>query len=695
MDGTEPELGPRSIELTVRSTISQYQPSPKPLSLLDVPDELMLEIASHIYSTKPGQDSRDLNSLSQTCYGLRKIVYPLANRHLWYDEETQFPDQLLGVVLYSFTDPLVEHVKSATFRLREGPGIFWLKDKHNKIIKTGLSQLRKYLKKKAESEDEDNEVFKFFESQIENLGMSILPTVLLFQLKGLKEIELAPTTSAISTRFLLTTLQKFDPPFKIDRLAMLRLVDLASLNPSLLESFLRTGPIPAIGIDYRFGSVAGRPKIKPVAAYPEGSDEMCELNSESDSESESQPELRLEWVDGTGWRHVVYRSVYPESSDDDGDPSELTLDSDDELLISTQRPKPESINFPTWPAPLEEEIEEHYKGYRISGLEEPGEVTNANPGPTGTKPPPGAPKFEINDLRLWMDQIPTADDTLIQLLIQVSGLRRLDLNLFIVPWTRAPLFVPPSSQENELYIMQILEGQKDTLEHLNLRIEDLKSSQPVIESLLKFSRLREIHVFYTSEVIRAYKKSKEHSYFTSMFPGGLELLRIDFCTNLEFIYEAMNIETRDFPNLKVILGIFREYGVFMAFTPEDVQQVWNLMPYEKDPISGLWDKVSSTNLETQNYYIWRRKSSAHIPIQFRIIDRNQQNVWCSHEGWYGPFQDHTSSDLPWNVDTFRELQPLPIDMELEENDYRRLDPHHAPWAGSVTPPLRILEDRRG
>ncbi|KAF3313899.1 hypothetical protein TWF173_005493 [Orbilia oligospora] len=79
--------------------------------------------------------------------------YSLSNdRHLWFDEETQYPDTMLSIVNYSFTDPLIEFVKSATFRLRAEEG-YWLEltDTDNQIITKQLEELRGHLIHKADT----------------------------------------------------------------------------------------------------------------------------------------------------------------------------------------------------------------------------------------------------------------------------------------------------------------------------------------------------------------------------------------------------------------------------------------------------------------------------------------------------------------------------------------------------------------
>ncbi|KAF3138217.1 hypothetical protein TWF594_010757 [Orbilia oligospora] len=75
----------------------------------------------------------------------------MVNRHLWFDEETQYPDTMLNIFNYSFTDPLIEFVESATFRLRAEEGS-WLEltDTENQIITKQLEELRGHLIHKAE-----------------------------------------------------------------------------------------------------------------------------------------------------------------------------------------------------------------------------------------------------------------------------------------------------------------------------------------------------------------------------------------------------------------------------------------------------------------------------------------------------------------------------------------------------------------
>ncbi|EGX48764.1 hypothetical protein AOL_s00079g403 [Orbilia oligospora ATCC 24927] len=203
----------------------------------------------------------------------------MVNRHLWFDEETQYPDTMLSIVNYSFTDPLIEFVKSATFRLRAEEG-YWLEltDTDNQIITKQLEELRGHLIHKAE---QGMKVYRFFESQLEEYGIAILATVLLYQLGGLQEIELACSINANSSRFMLTTMHHFDPPFRLRRLGTTRLADFAVANYFLLERFPRIGA-PKVGIDSRFESTKGAPKIRPVPKFSSDMDTDETVDSSAD-----------------------------------------------------------------------------------------------------------------------------------------------------------------------------------------------------------------------------------------------------------------------------------------------------------------------------------------------------------------------------------------------------------------------------
>ncbi|KAF3223838.1 hypothetical protein TWF192_008897 [Orbilia oligospora] len=74
-----------------------------------------------------------------------------------------------------------------------------------------------------------------------------------------------------------------------------------------------------------------------------------------------------------------------------------------------------------------------------------------------------------------------------------------------------------------------------------------------------------------------------------------------------------------------------------------------------------------------------------------IVLEGQRNVWCSQEGWYGPFQEHPPCDQPWDIDAFNAIEPWTHDSEADENDYSRFDPHAEPWIG--TPLSDIVEMR--
>ncbi|KAK6502774.1 hypothetical protein TWF481_007821 [Arthrobotrys musiformis] len=663
--------------VAVDTALQSISRSPAIPPLLLLPYELILEIASHLNITdpRPGQNSKDYNSLSQTCRRLRQIFYPIANRHLWYDQETQFPDTLLSIVLYSFTDPLVEYVKSATFRLRRQDGEFWLKDEYDEAIEAGIGQLKAHIKKKAE--EGNNEAFEFFESQIDEYGMSILPTVLLFQLKELKEIELAPSIHAISSRFLLTTLHYFKPPFQINRLGMVRLTDFASVNYWLLERFLRLGPIQSVGIDYRFGSTSGHPKIRPAPELPN----YVEDKWEPDLESES-----------------------------DDDISVMSLEPEETAMVEAFWPRSGNRFGSAWRETTEEEIEEHFKGYQSTGWQEcwfPTEISYELPGanPSSSSDTP----FEIQDLRLWMDETAPVYERLIPLLHKTIGLRRFDLNLFPMWGRPQPLGLGTLETLDFQWLAKLLEKQIDTLESLSIRVLPFGAPQPHVPSLLRFHHLRKAHLFCTSDMMQTFlnRDSTTGPYFESMFPQNIEFLRIDFCYNVKLVEDVVNLQTNWFPNLRVVLGMFKDENA-SASRVEGWQNLWSSMPYQENPSSGSWEKREEIpepsvwkKIATQitgypdissDPPVWRRKSLSHIPVQYLIITGHQKNVWCSHEGWYGPFQQHTSSDMPWDGDAFESAPEWEDDRDTDENNYSRLDPFGGPWIGT---PQEHIDEMRG
>ncbi|KAF3246223.1 hypothetical protein TWF128_009031 [Orbilia oligospora] len=202
----------------------------------------------------------------------------MVNRHLWFDEETQYPDTMLNIVNYSFTDPLIEFVKSATFRLRA------------EEVTKQLEGLRGHLIHKAE---QGMKFYRFFESQLEEYGIAILATVLLYQLGGLQEVELACSINANSSRFMLTTMHHFDPPFRLRRLGTTRIADFAVANYFLLERFLRIGA-PKVGIDSRFESTKGAPKIRLVPKFSSDMDTDETVDSSVDGYLDSLSEGSME-----------------------------------------------------------------------------------------------------------------------------------------------------------------------------------------------------------------------------------------------------------------------------------------------------------------------------------------------------------------------------------------------------------------
>ncbi|KAF3201965.1 hypothetical protein TWF191_003186 [Orbilia oligospora] len=633
---------------------------------LFLPCEMMLEIAGYLHDSTPGQDSKILNSLSQTCHHLRQIFYPLANRHLWYDEETQFPDTLLKLVLYTLTEPLAQHVGSATFRFQKETS-FWFRDEYDEFIEEGLAKLKLYLAQRAEYGED--EVFKYLESKVDEYGMYILPTVILFQLKDLREIELAPSIHAMSSKFMLTTLHYFEPPFQLNRLGMVRLTDLAPVNYWMLERFLRLGPLQSLGIDYRFGSTRGRPKIRPIEEFYEDAEETWKPHLESESEDDiSVWSLNSEEEDMSIWGR-------PQRGNGQGNASVRTV---------------------------EQDIDDYHQGYQSAGWQEawyPTEISYELP---GADEPTDTDKFQVQDLRLWMDEIPSIYEKLIPLLHKITGLRRFDLNLFAMWGSPALGPVDAPNTRDFKCIMKLLENHQDTLESLTIRIAPLSIPRSIMEPLLGFSHLRKVHIFCTTAMIHAFQTDVEDEcFFSFMFPPSLEILRMDFCSSEKLIEKAMDIWAADFPRLKVVLSIFREESVH-AEMRKQIQKLWDSMPYRQDSNSGLWEELETiepseaetaqdTNPTPPAGYQWRRRSNSHVPVQLMIVLEGQRNVWCSQEGWYGPFQEHPPCDQPWDIDAFNAIEPWTHDSEADENDYSRFDPHAEPWIG--TPLSDIVEMR--
>ncbi|KAK6514395.1 hypothetical protein TWF506_008790 [Arthrobotrys conoides] len=651
MDAGDKEQGPAAAsgsgnDPMAESTAPQPpQPSEPPLPPFTLlPYELMLEIAGYLYDSTPGKDSKSLNCLSQSSHRLRQIFYPLANRHLWYDEETQFPDTLLKLVLYTFTEPLTKYVKSATFRLRKEEGPFWMGGEYDDIIDEGLASLKSHLK--SNGGYEGGEIFRYFESEIDEYGMYILPTVLLYQMDELREIELAPSIHAMSSKFMLTTLHYFRPPFRLDRLGIVKLTDLAAVNYWLLERFLRLGPLSALGIDYRFGSTGGRPKIRPIPEFPKDLEDPWEPHLESDSED---------------------------------DISVWSLDTEDKALVNGAQSHGNRYGD-AWFRTVSQDIDEYYQGYQSAGWRAAWYPTDISYEFPGTQPPlPEATEFQIQDLRLWMDETPSIYEKLVPLLHKIVGLRRFDLNLFTM--YGSPALGPidtPHTRDFEC-ISKLLENQKDTLESLTMRVVPMTTPHPNLPSLLNFTRLRKVHLFCTSSMVRTFKNATdEEPYFGRTIPRGLEVLRIDFCYSEFFVKKAMELQTANFPDLKVVLGILNDADVSDT-TRDEIQRLWATMLYQKDPISGLWEEVHPTSPIQSD---WRRKSHSHVPIQLLIIQGTQKNVWCSHEGWYGPFQEHTSSDMPWDIEVFKSMGQWVHDSDLGSEDYSRLDPDGGYWIGT-------------
>ncbi|RVD90367.1 uncharacterized protein DFL_001336 [Arthrobotrys flagrans] len=574
--------------------------------ITDLPTEIIQMIAKELLPTVPAKRCKDLNSLSQTCCRLRSVAYPMINRHLWFDEETQYPDTMLNIVNYSFTDPLVEFVKSATFRLRAEDG-YWLRltDTDNDIIKMQLKELREHLKRKAE---EGIETFQFFESQLEEYGIATLATILLYQLKDLQEIELACSINATSTRFMLTTLHHFDPPFQLERLGMVRLVDFATANYLLLERFLRLG-VPKVGIDSRFASTSGAPKIRPVSDFP------------SD-------------VGGTDGTPESMKTGYQDSISIGSIESEYKIDIPFYTRIEN-----------TLARTVEQEIDQDYNGYQALDYQASGYETAINYDPLGANPTSeNEDPLLIRDLRLWLDETPLLEyEPLVPLLQKARGICNIEVNLFPSVQVFEHANISPFN-----CLAAILHPQMETLDTLTIRISWLNAPQPEIPSLRQFDNLRRVHLFYGRDTHRRYiahTKTGE-SYFKYMFPPGLKYLRVDiFKYNpcIDFITEAIDIPTAWFPNLRIVLGIAKER--ISDKVTRIIGGIWTSLLYYEDPVSGEWKTgIQSRSGDTS----WRRTDMKRVPIQILAHGNRHRDVFCSEEGWHGPFQQHVAADNPYS-----------------------------------------------
>ncbi|KAK6522375.1 hypothetical protein TWF281_002940 [Arthrobotrys megalospora] len=527
----------------------------------------------------------------------------MINRHLWFDEETQYPDTMISIVNYCFTDPLVEFVKTATFRLRAENG-YWLKltDTEDEIVDEQLGELKGHLKRKAE---EGSELFQFFDRQFEDYGIATLATILLYQLEGLQEIELACSINAVSSRFMLTTMHHFEPPFKLERLGMARLVDFAAGNYQLLNQFLLLG-VPNVGIDYRFGSTSGGPKIKPVPDFTSGSD-----GTQDSSDDDSQDSLE-------GSMESEYKVSIP---------YRLRIDN---ALART----------------VDQEIEQDYNGYQPLDHRACGYDTGVNYGPLGVHSDPDSegPLF-IEDLRLWLDETPSSNEPLIPLLGKVKGLRHLNVNLFPSVQVLNDM-IDPSATDLDC-LKKVLGPQTETLETLTIRVSWLGAPQPRIPPLRAFENLRRVHLFYGKDTHENYiaKKKSSGSYFEAMFPPRLELLRVDifkYYAFLDFVADATTVPTSKFPNLRIVLGISKHRISADKF--QATKDIWRSLPYSEDPVSKSWKlgaHITSANP------IWRRYDLQHSPIQILAHDSRHRDVFCTEEGWYGPFQEHKAVDMPY------------------------------------------------
>ncbi|KAK6542378.1 hypothetical protein TWF694_006334 [Orbilia ellipsospora] len=477
--------------------------------LTDLPDEILLNIAIHLTITKPVERQSYLNSLSQTCRRLRNIIYPLVNRHILFDEGNQYPDLLLNLVVYSLTEPLVEYTRAATFRLLS-ENVFYLEDDYEEEIEESMPIIKSLLEERAGSGD-GNEVFGFIAEQMEEYGLATLATILFYQLRNIRELELACSITALSSRFLLTTMHHFDPPFKLDRLGMARLVNFESANYHLLERFLRLG-VPELGIDYRFGSTGGHSKLHPPPITVEYDSISDESEASDPPDDTSERSIEEDWKDFNDYSEVATGVL--------GNSAILDM---------------------------------YYPGYEpldcnIVGYEHP--IDYNLPG-TDEVPPDDENGWLVEDLRMWVDERPSPADSLVLLLKKIKGLRTLDIKLFPIP-----AFV----SRDECWLLDIIcsNNIKETLESLTFRCWSLNEKLQ-LPSFCDYTVLRRVHLYFNSEMVRRFDTLKEEGkcYITNTFPPQLEYLRLDFLSSnraSDFAAESIKISISDMPVLRMCFG---------------------------------------------------------------------------------------------------------------------------------------------
>ncbi|KAK6502638.1 hypothetical protein TWF506_003218 [Arthrobotrys conoides] len=547
---------------------------------------------------------------------------------------------MLGIVNYSFTDPLIEFTKSATFRLRAEGG-YWLEsmDTENQIIESQLKQLRGHLKRKAE---QGIEVFRFFESQLEEYGIAILATVLLYQLEGLLEIELACSSNAKSSRFMLTTMHHFDPPFSLSRLGMTRLADFATANYPLLERFIRLGA-SKVGIDSRFGSTSGGPKIRPVPVFSSGIDtnetvDSCADDLDSSSEDTVVTYYRAWWIHD----HTPQIDPWIERSTCLDIPRNMTV---------------------------EQELEKDYNGYQSIHQQVTEHATGVNDNSLEVDRAGGyGGPLLVKELHLWLDETPENQcDPLVSLLQRTGGVRNLEINLF--PSIQ-------SDRQNELAeimsfssFARIFQAQKETLEALTVRISLINGPQLQIPSLRHFNNLRHVHLFYGGDTHRTFEScmNGEEPYFKFMFPQQLEYLRMDIFKDkpcLEFIVLATQVPTAWFPNLKIVLGVAKDKSAEEMM--QAIGDIWSSLPYSQDVDSGEW-KVDIEHRSGSNS--WRKSDMNCVPVKILAHGTKHTDVFCSENGWNGPFQKQDAFEMAYSSKNSEDPQSNDIVIGEPKGEY--------------------------
>ncbi|KAF3923594.1 hypothetical protein ABW21_db0202042 [Orbilia brochopaga] len=530
---------------------------------------------------------------------------------------------------------------SATFRLRSQTG-YHFKNSYKHAVKDKISDLRESLYNIISEPltDEVRSLYKHFYDGLDDYGIDALPTILLYQFDNLDNLELAASQFAGSSKFMLTTLHMFPPPWAdrgpLGSLAMCRRVDLDTTHFWLLERILQYG-VHKLGVD-----------LRPGNEYDEDGDtEMSEDNGDDDEEEDEDGE-REEQSTGTessGYtasstksHHskticLVRKPLDPDpawtwpnssssSSTDDqnyksnnfASESSSAIDDDSEEYSdsSIEQDRKDLAAFSAkhgvHNSQLRRLMSKTYRGYQLIGLDPRGVEQKADFRLPGLQ--------ERCEKKLYAKEvILVIEETLwlknlTRLLKMTDGIRKLEIR----PWKLANY---PDIDE-KTWLTQLLNVSyfREKLETLNIIPNTRLLVEPHYYSLRNFEALKYCHIYYNTPMQTVFEAKMENQNpgqnENTNQPAPKKVVKPPGQWLIDFGTHMMKTQRIDFPRLEITMAV-ADVGI-----PVECREYLQWL---------LSIREESINMD------------GYIPVKIIGDDQyGKPNLVMAPLGWYGPFQ---------------------------------------------------------